>query len=660
MAGRYLKSATRTTAPTRVIAFCTDSADGQNGAATATIPREFRAVHLIYAEYRGGKWSAGQRSTFRTVREWWDYVYGLCRRGSLLYLVSPILIDDLTLLDVWTEIDRHRIELETPAEVTVGPGGNVSGAKKGFVGRILTGNPPDVLVGMTRNGPLKGLSLKNYLDSPLRAVAERFKLPVGRKRVKGERSLLLDIDGLDGAEVTGATFRGLCDWWRAGECGPWRDTAAQLSLSLFKTRFLGERVFIHENPSASFLEREGIHGGRISAWYFGDVGPHPGDRPTREAPPEPSHYPPEPGPVWKVDVRSQYPYCMSAFPFPTVLNAVWKETTVRHLEATLKVWGAIARVRIRTKIPEYPLRTKRWTTYPTGEFVTTLAGPELIRAIHEGAVLRVYEVARYELTNCFREYANWLWERRRECRANGDHTGEEWTKLLALSFGGKLAQKPGRWVLKPGTKPRHRWGVYHVQDADNGLYRRERGIGGRRQVWDTERKGKATAPAAFAYLTAYGRLQMRELRELLSHREVYAQHTDCLFVSESGYERLTMLDKIQPDQFGGLKPDGPYTYCRFFSPAHRYVDGRWKVGGIADGFRVLKRARFKSRIGLNPHRGTMPSASGVVKQATIVRDLSGITPPSGVGPDGWAVPFHHAERTGEFPDPPPFLDGTAA
>ena len=602
---------------------------------------------MSYTHWRRSGWNCRRSFVVGTPAEFWSVVYDLCRGRVTLFAVSPCGWDDLTLCDVGKELDSGRLKLWTTPECPATRIKASTGEEKGFKGRFYCGNPPDVLYALTPHGPVRAVGLKNYVPSSLATLARRLGIPHRPTGPDEPRTLIRGWSAEQAQMTTEGTIHGLLNWWRYGECGPWRDTTPQLALSLFKSKYLSHRLLVHADDEARRIEREAAFGPRQSVWFYGDIGT--GRRPARDEqpPPDPESYDPHPGPCYRVDVRSQYPHLMSMHPFPSVLMGTRGETDPREVNDLLALWGIVASVQLQTTRAEYPQRKDGLTCYPTGVFTTTLAGPELRRAFDEGAVKRVWRFARYELKPVFRDYARFLWDRRREYRDKGDDGGELWAKLMGNSFAGKLMQRPGRWKSAPNTLPRKRWGYTLVKRADTGTWFAERGIAGQREVWDETAEGQPIAPAAFAYLTAYSRCQMRELRERLSPKDVFAQHTDCLWITEAGMEKLTELDLIQPDQLGGLRPSKPVSYMRFLSPSHRYADGRWTAGGIAEGFHVMKHCRFHVTMTLNANRGKDVRRSALVKERNTVKELLHVKRPSGVGSDGWAVPWHYHSA----PDP---------
>lgn len=612
----------------------------------------FHRAVLRYVHWRRDGWNCRQEFTVTTPRHFWDAVYELCKGKVTLFAVSACGFDDLTLCEVNRELDAGRLNVghvvrDDSAEDSPG-----DGTRRTFRGRHYEGNPPDVLYALTPNGPLRAVGLRNYVPSPIRSLAQRAGVQHHPTAPGEPRSLIRDWSAEQLADVTEKTITHLLDWWRYGECGPWRDTTPQLALSLFKRHYLSHRLLIHANEDARTLEREATHGPRQTVWYYGRIG-RPGRlRKTDQPPPDPENYPSEPGPTYRVDVRSQYPFLMRQHCFPSVLMGTRGPSDPREVEDLLPLWGIIARVQLRTDVAEYPFRDNDLTTYPTGCFVTTLAGPELAQAYRERAVAAVYAYARYELKPTFRAFADFLWRRRCEYRAAGNDSGELWAKLFGNSFAGKLTQKPGRWKPRPDAPPRKRWGITHVKTAGSDVWHVERGIAGQREVWDKDAASQPVCPAAFAYLTAYSRLQMRALRELLHPRMVYGQHTDCLWVNEAGYEKLTAEGKIEPNELGGLRPSDPIQFLQFLGPSHRYADGRWTAGGIAEGFHVMRHCRFHVTMMFNTNRGKDVRLRTTVHEFNGVKTIAHVRRPHSIGPDGWAVPFYHAPPVGDNPTSP--------
>lgn len=634
----YLPTAERTYAPTRLITLACEVSPGEVSGMGQVQAYVFRRVHCTYSTYRRGHWLPGCDRSFGTRAEFWRWAVSLMRAKSILFLVTPHGMDDMTLLDVEGQLSNRTLRLwSTPARSVYRSDPDKERRRK-FSGHFLANNPPDILYAMGPTGPVKCYGLRNYYPSCLSELADTFHVPPDPPTDSSIRSLTARWTAAGAARVTRAAMHGLCDWWRANDAGPWRDTTPALALSLFKRRFLSHRLLVHTDEEARELERAASFGPRQAVWFYGDIGPHPGFRRKGQPPPEKAPYPSLPGPCYRVDVRSQYPHLMRQHTFPAVLRGVTGRSNPDHLRDLLGLWGCIAEVTIRSYRGEFPSKAGGTNVYPVGRFTTTLAGPELLDALDREEVEAVGRVARYEMKPLFREYGGHLWAQRAVAREDHDGAGEMFLKLLANSFVGKMTRRPGKFVRDTRRAPRKEWGWTTVIDHETRETTHERGIAGHREVWDKDATTTPVCPAAFAYMTAYSRLQMVALRGLLDPGDVYAQHTDCLWVSEDGLAKLTAAGKIQPDQLGGLKPSEPITYQRFLTPSHRYADGEWTAGGIAEGFLVKRHCQFHATIRVNNNRGKDVRRKARVADHRITRNLSNIDRPYDIDEYGWMIP----------------------
>lgn len=638
--GYYLKRSERTTVPQRLVAFAAGWRTGAEPCEVTDHPRRLVWIDAIYQSRRGLHWHEPIRQRIKTARAWWDWLERLARPGSPLWLVSLDLFNDLCLAGMFGEHARGNLLLQSHPESQGDVSTLAQQSQRGFRGRIVARNPPDIVHLRNSRGYLRGVSLRNYTQADALELIESAGLTVRHRRRHEPRTALGEYPTDLLAETCLVTWRGLVQWWTENECGPWRETAAQLSLSAYKTRFCTVKLLMHHDQDAQDIERMACHGARASVWYLGDCGRVPSVRQVTQAPPPRFHCKPIPGPVFRLDVRSQYPYLLAQHQFPIRLVGRWVDPDLTKVRATLRYYGVIAWVRLKTDQAEYPVHRDNRTLYPTGEFSTVLAGPELARALDEGAVRSVGHCLHYEMSPAYSDYANWCWSQRDRCRRAGDRVGELWAKTLANSFSGKLAQRGGRWVPYPECPSQRDWGFEWVWDIPSQSAHAVRFIAGTPERWDRTARKSSVSPATFAYLTAYGRCMMRDLRALAGPRQVIAQDTDCLWVTPLGFDRLKSHGKIAPGSFGGLKIENIIKYIRFLSPRHYYQDGTWVLSGVAEGFEALGQSRFRERRVINHQRHIVDGPTPRIKTITRDLDFSLLAGRYAQTEDGWTIPPH--------------------
>jgi len=657
---RYVRAVRTTRGPVRVVVAIPSYlvADAPKGKRTRCLVGH--RVWLAYSRRRGSAWSAPELADAVPVERVWDWIDAHSYAKGRTWVVSYNCADFLTAAGFWPLVDAGRYQVWTPGVQECHP--DASGAPKvrTWVGAHVFAGVPDILTARRGLVGLTFVGLRNYAASPLPELAKWTGIDIPTDQVAPDRS----GPGQLGPELTRRicleTFRQLVSEWIAGDMGPWRHTAAQLVLSLWRRRFYPVRVCRHQDAEAARIEASALHGGRASVWWWGDAGTPP-LFPAWDCPaPKPSPFGALPGPVDRWDVSSMYPSILRDELFPVRLLRVYGSLSVERLEGLCHHRGVLATVRAVVTRPEYPLKaphrvTYKWpgygprqkvrriemsprVLYPVGECTLTLAGPELLRLIREGSVREVHAVAVYDLGRPFRELMTYLLREREAAQARGDLFIATLMKTWANSFGGKFAQQAVRWVPKPDVVPPMRWGSWTDHDAVTNTATTWRALAGLAHVRELGQHGEKLLAAVHAYLTSYGRDRMRVLREGLPAAGVLSQDTDGLWTVGTASAALTTATRGQSRAAGVLRHIGQWECARWFTPKHYWVDGQWTLSGIADGWTIEDREHVRATVRANPIRGVPDGPPTVITELVRTVRLSGIGPSEFIGPDGWTVP----------------------
>ena len=409
-------------------------------------------------------------------------------------------------------------------------------------------------------------------------------------------------------------------------------------------------IVTHEREEVCKMESLACHGGRSSIFTTLPIG-SPAEWQTFESRPErpdtPTHLP---GPIHRLDVRAMYPTIMRDEWFPTRLVGVSHGWSVSRLKAVAACMCLLARVRVRSARSSIPRKTTGGLAFPSGEWVTTLATPELLEACRRGEVVKVYEVARYESGRPFEDWAKWILAKRTLAKRHGPPDYASWVKQLAVSLSGVLARKSAGWEHRPGKRARVTWGEW-VEATDDGTpCRRYRSLGGVVQEYLSSELRTGTLAACYAHVTSYGRVQMDRYRAMCGERNVVAQHTDGLMVTDAGLEALEQRQQVQRGKWGHLQYEGSYSAAWYRTPNHYWADGQWTYAGLNAGFGVEDDGTMTAVQQIDPVRsGRDPSVYPLVEKILRVR-LDEVSPGETVGEDGWVIP-PSAGRTPAGPRP---------
>jgi hypothetical protein len=279
------------------------------------------------------------------------------------------------------------------------------------------------------------------------------------------------------------------------QLGSFALTIAGQAMKAYRSRFLKRnQIYIHKDEKALILEREAYAGGRNEAWKVGEIREH----------------------IYYVDVNSMYPYVMFSKEYPVKLLTHRRRGSIKELQQFIdKGYLIIAQVQLKADKPIYFKKAGK-LIFPIGEFKTTLCTPELIRALKDGSILKIFKLNVYEKDMIFSDYVDYFYNKRLEAKAKKDEVRTLLFKLFLNSLYGKFGQKALNWerigdappdIIKTET-------VYNTETKQMVTYKI---FGGSRFVKLNEPDGKNDAynafPAIAAHVTANARMLLWEAIE---------------------------------------------------------------------------------------------------------------------------------------------------
>lgn len=635
---RYVKPAKTTSAPTMLVSACCEERAAGVGRKAATLYREGVAVWKCEGRRAGTKWTGATRPVRLTLAEFWDWLDRLCAARRSVLLVAPGGADFLTLAGFWALTDAGRYRLHDSAPAGSGePRDDCTRKRKPWVGRFVVAGTPDIISFKSDKGYCRVCSVTNWSDQGPAELASSVGVAMP-ERPAGQSDQWRDVHPREQADIV---FRHMSDTisrWVRDDNGPFRDTASQCAVSIWRRKYYTEKVCRHDDENAARLEGGACHGGRQSVFYLGEVGTRLAIPSDADPPPPPCPYPPIASSAHRYDVRSMYPTFLRDCQFPVRLMSVLGEMGADDLRGLADHWGVIATVTVNTERAEYPCRHDHRTLFPVGEFTTVLAGPEIVDGHEHGCIARVHEVARYQLGRPFERFASAMLAARESARAAGDHVQESFVKRMSNAFGGKFAQRSDKWVPRPNKYCETRWGALLSRDATTGRLTRYRVLAGLPFELVPGRPGARLLAASYTYLTAYGRMAMAGIRDRLPPLSVLTQDTDGLWVTDQGSQAIVEQGLESPSTPGRLRLVDRSEYSLWYDSSHFYSNGRWTLAGYPSGFQCTKPGWVLCSEDVNPIRSTPAAAPGLVATRTSARRVGAIKVPGSVGPDGWVRP----------------------
>ena len=322
------------------------------------------------------------------------------------------------------------------------------------------------------------------------------------------------------------------------EMGSLQDTAAAQGYTRLRRHDIsGKMIYAHQIQEVRKLERDSWYGGRCECNELGLI--------TEER--------------WNFDVKSQYASFGLTKKFPTKLldyfvEEEWKSgnyTFNKVVECIKSGLQVIAKVHIRTDSPIYPLRHNKLTVFPVGEFITTLASPELQLALRSNHVVRIFEWSVYECDTIFKENSQWFFDARSKLDECGlsDMAGP--LKLSQNSGYSNIGRRGRKWINCDKVTD-IRWGERvgrHPKTNELCMYRY---IDGVNQYLDMSGEPDSSIPSIPATMFSYGRVDLLVYILVAGNNNWSYCDTDGIIVNRYGRDNLLTLEHHLPPRPGEL------------------------------------------------------------------------------------------------------------
>lgn len=497
------------------------------------------AVH--YRRFKKRGYVQQDALTFANMDTFISWVNSRCRKKSTTYLVAHNIVFDLSIVHAYTELARQGWKLQS------------------FYSKATT----SIFRWQDQERRLVGMDNMNLFQGKLERWGQIFGYPKGSVDFDNVSDHDLLVYCMRDVEIMVKSWLSWLQFLDDHDLGNFKITTAATSLSAWRHRFMGDRVHIHDIADALVLEREAYHGGRAECFWAGSRSD---------------------GPFYYVDVNNMYGYVLSRFEYPAGIWNVDSHADLSRLLRKLDKQAVVARVLIETSQPVFPVLRDNRTTYPVGQFVTTLTTPELILAISSGWLLDVYSMAWYRSAPLFRDYMLYCHDLRMKYRAEGNAGYEQIAKMLMNALYGKFGQSGFDQRRIGDTDPDKTWSQL-VLDAQTGAVYRMFALGG--GVYEERKTGESanSFPAIAAHVTAYARLYLWELMTLAGRSHVFYCDTDSMIVDQAGRDNIS--DLLDPHRMGFMKVEHTSSSLTIHAPKDYSMDDRVRVKGLSKSAEYL-------------------------------------------------------------------------
>lgn len=398
------------------------------------------------------------------------------------------------------------------------------------------------------------------------------------------------------------------------DIGNWKMTTSSTAFEAFRHKFIPHSISIHDNEEAINLERNAYHGGRCETKFLGF----------------------KTGKFYYLDVNSMYPFVMSHFDYPYRLYRYTKSASPSTIQRWLDKYSVISLCKIKTEINAYPAIVDKRLCYPVGEFITTLSTPELEHLLEHGELLEVYEAAYYARYPLFKEYVEYFYKQRLAYRQEGNEPFEAICKLMGNGLYGKFGQKEIRQELL-SEAPIELVRTVYGYDIPSDTHYTDVTLGGMTIRTSEGLVAYNSFPAIASHVTAYARMYLYSLIQMVPKEHFYYSDTDSLIVDEIGYNHLEHL--LSDTSLGSLKIEKSSYWLAIAAPKVYNMGDRARIKGISKSAHLVAPNTWRQKRW--PKLGSMLATYGVDDYQVFSQDktLSFKAETCVPSPSGWTFPL---------------------
>lgn len=554
----YWKRAGARSAPSEIIVFDCETHYGRETLQGMTEHHTLRLGVALAYRLDKGKRTRQQRITFRTVEEFWVFLRSRLNKQRPVWLFAHNIAYDLGVVGGWRFLAGGEFKVKKLA---------VSGqlfyvkCEVNGCGLVLCDTCNFYHCSLAQLG--KSLNFNKWEMPDYLASEDTW-----------EKYCTRDV------EVTAAAVDALIEFIRSQMLGPFQCSIAGLAFSAYRSRFMKDKILVHNTKSVLEMERNAYYGGIVDTAFVGTV-------PTDV--------------VYELDVCSMYPsVCMNPLPVKKVDSGV-RVSSKRLCELTKK-YMVIADVELETHTDTYPVRCRVGTYFPHGRYRTSLAHPELCEALRKGHVKWVYQAAWYTHAPIFADYMKHFTTQKIAFHKSEQPAFESLCKYYANSLYGKTGQLSPTWRewceeslqqlcinlgYPPNTLDHHADKTPDIEAVDEYYEFREinttvplRHDYGILELKIGESESRDSCPAIAACVTSYARVMLREYQRVAGYHHWFYSDTDSVWVDREGLENLTDAGCVCPDQLGKLAVKGEHRNFTVYGPKDYASDRVRRLKGV--------------------------------------------------------------------------------
>lgn len=373
-------------------------------------------------------------------------------------------------------------------------------------------------------------------------------------------------------DITTQVVRTLIDYVRDADLGNMQLSGAGMGHSMWRHKFLRDKIMVHADADAIEAERTAMHTGRAEAWRhgtFNDVT------------------------LYEWDMRNAYTRIARNEDLPYKLIGYRANPEVDFLAQWWDKWRVLAKCRVRTESPVVPCVYEERRVWPVGEFETVLWDCEIDLARQEGAEVEILGVWCYLKAPVMRDWAEHTLHVLDQDPADIHPIVKVWYKHQARATIGRCGMRYTNWA-DAGPDPIGLTGFSMATDTAEQRTFRLLHLGGK--IWEEEGRteGRDSLPQIPSWIAARCRVNLWDTMRHIGLQDVWYVDTDSVLVDATGHDRMLQIASERPEMAWRVK--GIHRYAEIHGPRQIILDNVPRIAGMPKKARRTGRDTWEGEV----------------------------------------------------------------
>lgn len=400
------------------------------------------------------------------------------------------------------------------------------------------------------------LSTTNFFDCSLKKLGDMIslkKLEVDFDHVSGR--LLKKYCYRDTEIITMAMWQYL-KFIREHKLGRFCFTKASQALTAYRTAFLQDKIYVHDDPVVHALERSAYMGGRTEAYFIGEL-------PL--------------GNYVTLDINGMYPHVMKEYQYPSKLVGYLEGEPFERYTVLLPGFLMIAECEVSTPEPCYAVRSGGKTVFPVGRFTAFLCTEGIKYGLARGYIKSFIRAAVYLPATLFTGYVDYFKLLRDLYQAENNKVMEKLCKYMHNSLYGKFGER-NVVTEKYECQDEQTYLRFETYDMVKGGTWIETYLFGMQFMQHYEGETPHSAPAIAAHITENARMTLWNIIKLIGRGNVIYCDTDSVIIDERHLDRVKQL--VDESALGALKIQSRFSELTIDGAKNYRTDAERHIKGI--------------------------------------------------------------------------------